>query len=234
MSPGRDRLDASVAALRELTAAATDGRASRARVLGALAARRRQRHRLGVAGLVAVLLLAIPGASAGLYHLGLAARRLVAPTRTMSPVEHPRLRPAAQVPAPPAIGFELDEASGRAPTETHADEEAAAPASRSPRLRPSSSRGLAGSTELDTYERAHRMHFHESSPRATLRGWNEYIARFPQGRFLPEAQFNRAICLVRLGDIERAREVLLRLTAAGGSDHPKEQAEKLLARLGQP
>ena len=78
------------------------------------------------------------------------------------------------------------------------------------------------------------MHFHESSPRAALRAWNEYIARFPQGRFLPEAELNRAVCLVRLGDIERAREVLLRLTAASGSEHPKEQAEKLLARLGQP
>ena len=84
------------------------------------------------------------------------------------------------------------------------------------------------------YERAHRTHFHDGSPRAALRGWNEYLASFPRGRFLPEAEFNRAVCLVQLGDIKRAREALLRLTAAGGLDYPRDQAEKLLAKLGRP
>ena len=233
MSLAQDRLDASVAALRELTAEATDGRASRARVLGQLVGRAGRRRKLGVAALCATLLLAIPVASAGLYH-GFVALTRVAPTRAKSPIERPQLRPMNPPPAPPPIALATNVASDTTPPEALAHDSPAVPAPRSPPLRPSSSRGLLASTELAMYERAHRTHFHDGSPRAALRAWNEYIARFPQGRLLPEAEFNRAVCLVQLGDFERAREALLRLTAAGGSDYPKDQAEKLLAKLGRP
>lgn len=233
MSLAKDRLDASVAALRELTAEATDGRASRARVLGQFVGRAGRRRKLSLAGLCATVLLAIPVASAGLYH-GIVVLTRVAPTRAKAPIERPQLRSMFLPPAPPPVELATDVASDTPLAEAHGHDSLAAPAPQSPRLRTASPPDLSAATELAIYERAHRAHFHDGSPRAALRWWNDYLSRFPKGRFRPEAEFNRAVCLVQLGDMEHAREALLRMTAAGGLDSPRDQAEKLLDKLGQP
>jgi len=43
---------------------------------------------------------------------------------------------------------------------------------------------------------------------AALTAWNEYLREVPGGRFALEANYNRGICLVRLGRASEARRVL--------------------------
>ncbi|WP_437961680.1 hypothetical protein WME76_19945 [Sorangium sp. So ce119] len=58
------------------------------------------------------------------------------------------------------------------------------------------------------YQAAHRAHFVDRSPAAALAAWNDYLAAAPRGRFAVEAQYNRALCLVRLGRTDEARRAL--------------------------
>jgi hypothetical protein len=61
--------------------------------------------------------------------------------------------------------------------------------------------------EARAYGRAHRAHFIDDKPARALAAWNDYLAAYPDGTFAPEARYNRAICLARLGrraDAERA------------------------------
>ncbi|WP_437283436.1 hypothetical protein WME90_23535 [Sorangium sp. So ce375] len=58
------------------------------------------------------------------------------------------------------------------------------------------------------YQTAHRAHFVERNPAAALAAWNAYLAAAPRGRFAVEAQYNRALCLVRLGRKDEAQRAL--------------------------
>ncbi|MGK3993163.1 hypothetical protein [Sorangium sp. So ce1024] len=58
------------------------------------------------------------------------------------------------------------------------------------------------------YQAAHRAHFVDRDPSAALAAWNAYLAAAPRGRFAVEAQYNRALCLVRLGRTDEARRAL--------------------------
>ncbi|MES2644129.1 MAG: hypothetical protein V4850_31880 [Myxococcota bacterium] len=81
------------------------------------------------------------------------------------------------------------------------------------------------------FEAAHRAHFERGADAVALAGWDAYLAEFPTGRFVPEATFNRAICLVRLGDVDAARPVLEAIAAgAHGTAHVAD-ARALLAKL---
>jgi hypothetical protein len=62
--------------------------------------------------------------------------------------------------------------------------------------------------EDDLYGVAHRAHFVERDPAASLRAWDAYLAAYPEGRFALEARYNRALSLVRLGRIDEARDAL--------------------------
>ncbi|WP_437668692.1 tetratricopeptide repeat protein [Sorangium sp. So ce131] len=58
------------------------------------------------------------------------------------------------------------------------------------------------------YQAAHRAHFVERNPAAALAAWDVYLAAAPRGRFSVEAQYNRALCLVRLGRADEAQRAL--------------------------
>lgn len=221
MIPNRDRLAASVRALRDLTAQADDGRATRARVLAGLAANcRRQRH-VGLAALVVSLALAIPVASAAIVHL---ARTRLAWTRSASSM--------ARQPVPAPSARSLEGAPILAPAEPGAEPTSPEPAvGRGPR--PVVAVADADTRELALYASAHQAHFHEDAPGKALRRWTRYLTSFPHGRFAPEATLNRAICLLRLGDRESARPVLERLSTGPGPAYQREQAQRLLAGLAR-
>jgi hypothetical protein len=65
-----------------------------------------------------------------------------------------------------------------------------------------------GDTAASLYAEAHRAHFVDGDPSSALRAWNAYLAAAPEGPFVPEARYNRALTLVRLGRLDEARRAL--------------------------
>src|SRR5262249_40239952 len=59
------------------------------------------------------------------------------------------------------------------------------------------------------FEAANRAHFEARDWNAALAGWDRYLAASPNGRFVPEARYNRAIALLRL---DRREEAIRELT----------------------
>jgi TolA-binding protein len=195
-----DLLDASVQALARASAAPADGRATRARVLATAGARLQRRatgRRLALGALVA-LGAALSGSAAWT-----AVGRWRVPFQFDSSEPPPHLSRAARERSAPQVP---GEGSGPSPAE---------PSARRPL--PLRGRGTEiglQSTSVDSglalvtptldaesraYERAHEAHFVADEPRAALAAWNRYLAAYPRGTFAPEARYNRALCLLRLG-----------------------------------
>jgi len=81
------------------------------------------------------------------------------------------------------------------------------------------------------YEAAHRAHFGERNWAEALAAWDRYLAASPNGRFVPEARYNRAIALLRL---DRRAEAVRELTPfADGKygDYRQEEARSLIEAL---
>lgn len=85
--------------------------------------------------------------------------------------------------------------------------------------------------DLALYRKAHELHFHEASAARALAAWEEYLKAFPHGTFAPEARFNRAICLLRLGWHERARLELEKIAENPSGPFARE-AQSILAGPG--
>lgn len=82
--------------------------------------------------------------------------------------------------------------------------------------------------ERELFEQAHRSHFDGGTPSQALRHWDDYLTAYPSGRYVPEARFNRALTLVRLGDFVRARRVLARFASGEYGASRRTQARELL------
>ncbi|WP_437684742.1 tetratricopeptide repeat protein [Sorangium sp. So ce176] len=132
------------------------------------------------------------------------------------------LAPPAPLPAPPLAPTAPPEV---APAPRRAPVVAVAPPARSSSIAPSAAsstkasrppagdpqavqRPPAGPDADALYQAAHRAHFVDRNPAAALAAWNDYLAAAPRGRFAVEAQYNRALCLVRLGRADEARRAL--------------------------
>jgi hypothetical protein len=173
--------DATVRAFREMTAASTDAAATRARVLaraGTDAQRRVTALRVSLA--FAAALVSLASASAA-WITGARLWRAPAPvTLEMDP---------AFIPVPsigerprriiPAVAGDYRDSPGR-----------------------------SDGAEARAYGRAHLAHFVEDLPARALRAWDDYLDEFPQATFAPEARYNRALCLVRLGRLVEAARAL--------------------------
>jgi hypothetical protein len=81
------------------------------------------------------------------------------------------------------------------------------------------------------YTAAHQAHFSQRDYTTALARWDAYIASTPQGHFLPEAQFNRIVCLVRL---DRREDAIASIRALPASHYRRVEAERLLERLTTP
>jgi hypothetical protein len=86
------------------------------------------------------------------------------------------------------------------------------------------------SEDLASYQRAHRLHFHGGEPAAALGAWDAYLAAYPAGTFVPEARFNRAVCLLRLGRRAEAKAVLEPI-AESSFAYGRERARALLGAM---
>ncbi len=101
------------------------------------------------------------------------------------------------------------------PPSPHAEPQAPAPPSRADQL----------------YRQAHQAHFVARGPAAALAAWDAYLRHAPAGRFALEAQYNRAICLVRLGRHEAARQALAAFADGAHGGYRQGEARALLEAL---
>ena len=205
---------ASVQAFRALTATPADGAATRARVLAHAG---RAGWRRGSWRRIATLVLAITGVSISAS----AAWTALAPVW--------RSTPAIVVPD------ELDQGP-RPPRRRRGDARPiltippAAP-DLSAESAPPSPAAADPDTEAQAYARAHRAHFVDQSPARALAAWNEYLHQYPHSALTPEAQFNRALCLVHLGRFGAATRALRAFAASHSDGYRKADVERLLAWL---
>ncbi len=203
MSLGRDSFDASVREFGRATAIPSDGHATRARVLAAVGRRARRRVVWRRICLgAAAVLVAALSGSAAWTAIGRWRG-----TGLPAAVEAPRHLPAATAASRTAA---IDEPAM-----------AALPADDRP-----------NDGEERAYRHAHEAHFRDDDPRAALSAWNAYLREYPRGAFGPEARYNRALCLVRLGRREAALEALRPLARGAFGDYRMKEAMSLIASLG--
>lgn len=82
------------------------------------------------------------------------------------------------------------------------------------------------------YERAHKLHF-SGSYAAALEAWDTYLRESPSGRFVPEARFNRAIALWKLGRRDEAARALEPFARGAYGEYRREEAQRLLDAAGR-
>jgi len=68
--------------------------------------------------------------------------------------------------------------------------------------------GAVSDREESLYRVAHEAHFVARDSSRALGAWDAYLATYPQGRFAPEARYNRALSLVRLNRRTEAKSAL--------------------------
>ncbi len=107
-----------------------------------------------------------------------------------------------------------------------------------PALAPAPQRSAAPRPEasdptLNLYRAAHTSHFVDHDPARALAGWDAYLAAAPNGPFAPEARYNRALSLVRLGRNGEARSALEPFANGAYGSYRKAEASLLLERLGE-
>ena len=85
--------------------------------------------------------------------------------------------------------------------------------------------------EAEAYGRAHRAHFDGAAPEQALGAWDNYLRLYPRGTFVPEARFNRAICLARLRRFAQAERALQPFADGRFGSYRRAEAQQLLAWL---
>ncbi|HZL20563.1 MAG TPA: hypothetical protein VFG23_22720 [Polyangia bacterium] len=196
-------MEAGLRAFRELTAIPADGAATRTRVLaraGEATTRRMTLRRGSLA--IAAGLVALSSASVA-WTIGPGRWRAAPPVTLETEGAATKLpsggRPVRVIPSAVAVAD-----SDAAPTQPTADAEAAA------------------------YGRAHRAHFVEDAPGRALAAWDDYLTAYPAGVFAPEARYNRALCLVRLGRFGAAAQALRPFASDGRDGYRRTEARLLL------
>ena len=233
-------------ALRDSTVAGNDSeRFTRARVMASLHQRRRRRGtRLALLVPLAAVLF---GSTAFAAATGRLPRVLVAVADAVgvevaadvdvAPPTAPvrrwvTARPAARAQRlveamPEASSVTAPPSAEEAPDETAEDDATAAAAGGA-----GAKRRRAARDQLALYRRAHRAHFVQHEPAVALGAWEAYLRAAPGGRFAVEARYNRAMCLVRLGRTEAAREALAPFARGSFGGYRQEEARKLVEALG--
>ncbi|MDC3962332.1 tetratricopeptide repeat protein [Polyangium jinanense] len=89
-------------------------------------------------------------------------------------------------------------------------------------------------TDDALYRAAHQAHFVTRDPGAALAAWDAYLRAAPRGRFAPEAHYNRALCLVRLGRTAEAERTLELFASGSFGGYRKAEAKALLDAMRGP
>jgi TolA-binding protein len=234
------RLDVALRQLREDTTGQVTEAEADATLLRTLASARRQSSfsrpqktaLLLVAATLLLASLAWAAASGRLFRGITPAVRAPAPPSTIvNPLgtAQPAMAETAVVtPAASARGAESVQSA--APAKASAAASAAAPSATYAAMPNAESRDGArrSSKELAAYDRAHRAHFEQANPEQALRLWDDYLREFPGTRWVPEARYNRALCLLRLGRTEQARQELVPFAKGAYGGYRQREAQNLL------
>jgi hypothetical protein len=89
----------------------------------------------------------------------------------------------------------------------------------------------AANAAAPLYAEAHALHFVERDTVRALAAWDRYLAVAPddaRAGLALEARYNRAICLVRLGRREAAREALAPFASGAYGSYRQDEARSLL------
>ncbi|NUP04789.1 MAG: hypothetical protein HOW73_01880 [Polyangiaceae bacterium] len=83
------------------------------------------------------------------------------------------------------------------------------------------------------FESAYRIHAAGNANQAAIAAWNDYLAKHPKGRFVPEARYARAVALARAGLRNEAREALKPFADGQPGSYRRDEALELLDNLGE-
>lgn len=156
------------------------------------------------------------------------------PPVTPPPARAPRPAPRVSEPAPsePAPVIEAPVITPPAPPPpAPARAQPRAPAKEAPSVEPPrpAPQPLAAPDVDDVYREAHRAHFNQKDYAGALPLWDRYLELAgPDHVLLPEARFNRAIALYRLGQWAEARRALKPFAGGEYGRYRREDAERLL------
>ncbi len=164
------------------------------------------------------------------------------PTATESATA-PKSATATESATAPKEATALKKAAGKAPatrgtsSAAAAQRETAATAGGAPSsdVRPSSADPAAANLDPNhaLYRDAHQAHFGARDYARALAAWDRYLKAVPAGRFALEARYNRAICLLHLGNTAAARHALQPFADGKFGAYRKDEATRLLDALAQ-
>lgn len=98
---------------------------------------------------------------------------------------------------------------------------------------PADARAEAPEADEDTalFAEANKLHFVDKDAARALAAWDKYLADKPSGRFAPEAHYNRALSLVRLGRREEAVRELRAFAEGRFGNYRQTEAQRLVGAL---
>lgn len=121
--------------------------------------------------------------------------------------------------------------SAAAPSMARAAENAASPPRAA--LAPPAPSSSASDPHAALFAEAHRLHFTEHDPARALAAWDRYLDAAPNGRFAPEARYNRALALVRLGRRTEAQQELAAFSNGMYGEYRRADAKALFDALAR-
>lgn len=234
----KDLLAEATRALRETEPVSEfEARATRARVMSGLHQTRvRRRTRLAFLLPIAASFVAVSawGAASGKARVVLEEiERFVGVTPATPSAAKPPSRKAAATPvlaAPnPEPASSATSPAAEPPSPTAVAE--VLPARPTASTSASAARAERVDPTLALYRTAHTAHFVAHDPARALAAWDAYLAAAPSGQFAPEARYNRALSLVRLGRNEEARRALEPFASGAYGGYRKTEASALLSSL---
>ena len=233
----KDLLAEATRALRETEPVSEfEARATRARVMTGLHQTRiRRRTRWAFLLPIAASFVAVSawGAASGQARVVLERlERFVGVTPPSTSNAKPAARKPLASPAlsPPAAEHAASPEPEIAPAPPIAAAEAA-PARPTASASASAARAERADPALALYRVAHAAHFVDRDPVRALAAWDAYLSAAPNGQFAPEARYNRALSLVRLGRAREARSALEPFANGAYGGYRKSEASALLERL---